>query len=110
MKDDRVYVQYILHALDDIVAYCDRGREAFMSDRMRQDATLRKLQVIGQAVRNLSEQTKSHQPEIPWKRIAGLRDKVIHNYFGVDLDIVSAVVQQDLPKMRPAVVALLRHG
>jgi uncharacterized protein with HEPN domain len=74
VKDDRVYLQHILDALDDIVAYCEKGRDAFMSDRMRQDATLRKLQVIGQAVKNLSEQIKSHQPEIPWKQIAGLRD------------------------------------
>ncbi len=96
--------------LDDIVAYCDSGREAFMSDRMRQDATLRKLQVIGQAVKNLSEQIRSRQPGIPRKQIAGLRDKVIHDYFGVDLAIVWAVVDKDLPKLRSSVVALLHDG
>lgn len=74
---------------------------------MRQDATLRKLEVIGQAVKNLSETIKSHQPEIPWKQIAGMRDKVIHDYFGVNLEIVWAVVQKELPKLRTAVEALL---
>lgn len=54
MKDDRVYLQHIRDALDDIAAYCGSDREAFMADRMRQDATLRKFEVIGQAVKNLS--------------------------------------------------------
>ena len=78
-------------ALVDIAAYCDVGREVFISDRMRQDATLRKLEIIGQAVKNLSDDTRSEQPDIPWKRIAGLRDKVIHDYLGVDLDVVWGV-------------------
>ena len=71
MKDDRV------DALDDIVRYCGTDRDAFFTDRMRQDATLRKLQVIGQAVKNLSNHTKALQPEIPWKQIAGMRDLAI---------------------------------
>mgnify|MGYP001214704715 FL=1 len=74
---------------------------------MRQDATLRKLEIIGQAVKNLSEDTRSRRPEIPWRQIAGMRDKVIHDYFGVNLEIVWAVVQKDLPALRLAVEALL---
>ena len=54
MKDDRVYLQHILDAINDIAAYCGEDRGAFFADRMRQDATLRKLEVIGQAVKNLS--------------------------------------------------------
>ena len=54
-----------------------------------------KLQVIGQAVKNLSDTSKSRQPHIAWKQIAGLRDKVIHDYFGVNLDIVWAVIEKD---------------
>jgi uncharacterized protein with HEPN domain len=74
---------------------------------MRQDATLRKLEVIGQAVKNLSEPTKSRRPEIPWKQIAGMRDKVIHGYFGVNLEIVWAVVERELPKLKMAITDLL---
>ena len=74
---------------------------------MRQDATLRKLEIVGQAVKNLSEQTRSRQPETPWKQIAGLRDKVIHDYFGVNLEIVWAVVEKDLPKLRVTIGTLL---
>jgi uncharacterized protein with HEPN domain len=108
MKDDRVYLQHIRDALQDIAAYCGSDHGGFLDDRMRQDATLRKLEVIGQAVKNLSEDTKSRQPEIPWKQIAGMRDKVIHDYFGVNLEIVWAVVQKELPKLRVAVEGLLK--
>ena len=83
MKDDRVYLEHIHDALGDIATYTAAGREVFLAERMRQDATLRKLEVIGQAVKNLSEGTKSRQPQIPWKQIAGMRDKVSHDYFGV---------------------------
>jgi uncharacterized protein with HEPN domain len=74
---------------------------------MRQDATIRKLQVIGEAVKSLSDTAKARQPHIPWKQIAGLRDKVIHDYFGVNLDIVWAVVEKDLPALRTAIDQLL---
>ena len=78
MKDDGVYLQHI-RELQDIDAYCGSDHEAFLSERMRQDATLRKLEIVGQAVKNLSDPTKSRQPDIPWKQIAGMRDKVIHD-------------------------------
>ena len=109
MKDDRVYLNHIHDALDDIATYTGAGRDVFLADRMRQDATLRKLEVIGQAVKNLSEATKSRQPHIPWKQIAGMRDKVIHDYFGVNLEIVWAVIEKDLPKLAQAVQTLLEN-
>jgi len=107
VKDDRVYLEHIRDALADIASYTSAGREAFFDERIRQDATLRKLEVIGQAVRNLSEDSKSRQPQIPWKQIAGMRDKVIHDYFGVNLEIVWAVVEKDLPPLTQAVRDLL---
>jgi uncharacterized protein with HEPN domain len=60
----------------------DVGDVPAAAERMRQDAAIRKFQVIGQAVKNLSDSSKSRQPHIPWKQIAGRRDKVIHDYFG----------------------------
>ena len=96
MRDDRVCLQHIRDAIEDILAYCGNDHDGFLGDRMRQDATLRKLEVIGQAAKNLSEQTKSREPEIPWKQIAW-RDRVSHDYFGVNLEIVWGVVQKELP-------------
>ena len=77
---------------------------------MRQDATLRKLEIIGQAVKNLSDETRSREPEIPWKQIAGMRDKVIHDYFGVNLEIVWAAVEKELPKLEQAIGRLLKRA
>ncbi len=107
MKDDRVYLEHIRDALADIGTYTSAGRDAFFEQRIRQDATLRKLEVIGQAVKNLSDDSKSRQPQIPWKQIAGMRDKVIHDYFGVNLEIVWAVVEKDLPQLMSAIRDLL---
>ena len=108
MSDDRVYLQHIRDALADIAAYTGAGRDAFFGQRMIQDATLRKLEIIGQAVKNLSDETRSREPEIPWKQIAGMRDKVIHDYFGVNLEIVWAVVEKELPKLKQAIGRLLQ--
>jgi uncharacterized protein with HEPN domain len=110
VRDDRVYLQHIRDAIEDITAYCGNDHDAFLVDRMRQDATLRKLEVIGQAAKNLSEETKLREPEIPWKQIAGMRDKVSHDYFGMNLEIVWGVVQKELPKLRAAIAALLEKS
>ena len=68
MRDDRAYLQHIRDAIDDVKGYASAGRAAFFDERMRQDATLRKLEVIGQAVKNLSGAMKSRQPDVPPQR------------------------------------------
>ncbi len=107
MKDDSVYLRHIRDALADISTYSAAGRDAFFAERMRQDAILRKLEIIGQAVKNLSDDSRSREPDIPWKRIAGMRDKVIHDYYGMNLEIVWAVVEQELPRLAAAIDRLL---
>jgi uncharacterized protein with HEPN domain len=78
-----------------------------MADRMRQDAVIRKLEIIGAAVKQISEATRQRRPEIPWKQIAGMRDRLTHAYFGVDLGLVWRVVERDLHALQAAVDALL---
>ena len=69
MKDDRVYLEHIRNAINDIIEYTQSGRDAFFADRMPQDATIRKPEVIGQAVKHLSDGCRSRRPEIPWKQL-----------------------------------------
>ena len=93
MRDERVYLLHALDALDAIIEYTADGREAFLSDRKTQDAVIRNIEIIGQAVKGLSEQTRALEPSVAWRQIAGMRDKLIHEYFGVDLTLVWDVVE-----------------
>ncbi|MDP1571027.1 MAG: DUF86 domain-containing protein [Vicinamibacterales bacterium] len=107
MKDERLYLGHIQEAIADIRIYAAVGEPVFLGDRMRQDAIIRKLEVIGEAVKQLSEPTRRRHPEIPWRQIAGMRDHLSHAYFGVDLRLVWRVVERDLHALDSAVTALL---
>ncbi len=107
MKDDKIYLQHIRDAVERIVSYTTEGREAFLADTQVQDAVARNLEIIGEAVKHLSDELRAKHPDIPWKRIAGMRDEMIHEYFGVDLNIVWNVVEQHLPPLLRKVNTLL---
>ena len=81
MKDDRIYLGHIRDAIDDIEECTSVGRDVFMTDRMGQDAVIRKIEIIGEAAKQLSSDTKDRRSEIPWKPMAGMRDRLIHHYF-----------------------------
>ena len=74
---------------------------------MIQDAVIRNLEVIGEAVKGLSEELRSTNPDVPWKQIAGMRDVLIHHYFGVKIETVWQVVVQHLPNLKQRVQQLL---
>ncbi len=107
MKDDRVYLQHIRDALGRILTYTASGRTAFLASPQAQDAVIRNLEILGEAVKHLSPELRQAHPEIPWKRIAGMRDEMIHEYFGVDLNIVWNVVAQHVPVLRTQIDRLL---
>lgn len=107
MNADRLYLAHIRDALKRIADYTSAGEDAFLTDSRTQDAVIRNLEVIGEAAKRISEQTKGVAPAIPWRVVAGLRDKLIHHYFGVDLGIVWAVVVHDLPAMHREIDRLL---
>lgn len=73
--------------------------QKFLRDTKTQDAVVRNLEIIGEAVKNIPSATYLKYPEIPWKKIAGLRDRLIHHYFGVNLDIVWTIVTEELPAL-----------
>lgn len=72
-----------------------------------QGAVIRNIEILGQAVKGLSAETRAHDDSIPWRQIAGMRDKLIHEYFGVDLNLVWDVVERELPTLRPRIAAVL---
>lgn len=107
MNSQRAYLLHALDAIDLVIEYTQDGHDAFLADRKTQDAVIRNTEVLGQAVKGLSEDTRAHDGSIPWRQIAGMRDKLIHEYFGVDLALVWDVVERELPTLRPRIAALL---
>ena len=108
MKDDRIYLIHIRDAIVQIYEYTVGGWEEFQKDRKGKDAVIRNFEIIGEAVKHLSSMLKTEHVDIPWKKIAGLRDELIHEYFGVDLKIVWGVIEHELPRLKEKVDLLLK--
>ncbi len=103
-RDDEIYAQHILDAISRIELYtAGIERSVFYSTPMMQHAIIRQLEIIGEATKMLSMDFRDHRPNIPWKNIAGMRDKLIHQYFGVDLDMVWGTAIEDTPLMKTAI-------
>lgn len=105
-RDESLYLADLLDAARRILSYTAGGRAEFFSDPKTQDAVIRNLEVMGEAVRGVSESTRRAHTEVPWTKIAGTRDRVIHGYFTVDLDIVWTIVENDLPPLLPKLESL----
>ncbi len=110
MKDDQVYLRHILDAIEKIESYISVGHDVFMTTSHWQDAVIRQLEIIGEATKRLSEDLRSRHAQVPWRRIAGLRDVLIHDYMGVDLEAVWEVALSYLPSLRTNVEAILRES
>ena len=107
-KDPRVFVEHIIDSILLIEEYAEGVSQAeFFKSRHLQDAIIRRLEIIGEAVKNLPMPFRSKYTDIPWKQIAGMRDILIHEYFDVDLVLTWRVVKQELPSIKKRLAALL---
>jgi len=88
MKRDQLYLKHILNAIEKIKEYAAVGYDDFMEYSHWQDAVIRQLEIVGEAAKRISMDLRDHYPEVPWRRIAGLKDVLIHDYMGVDLEAV----------------------
>jgi uncharacterized protein with HEPN domain len=106
---DRTYLQHILDAIGRIELYLTGIElDRFLATPLVQDAVVRQLEIIGEATKRLTEDTRAKAPETPWRKIAGMRDKLTHDYMGTDLNAVWTTTQTDLAQLRRVVEALLR--
>jgi uncharacterized protein with HEPN domain len=109
-RDSRVYLEDILEASRKITAYTrNLSKAAFLEDEKTIDAVVRNLEVIGEAVKKLPEDLRAQHSAVEWKKIAGLRDILIHEYFGLDAEIVWDIVQNKVPALDREVRAMLNE-
>lgn len=83
--------------------------EEFRKDKKTQDAVIRNIEIMGEATKKLSEDMRNDNPNIPWKNIAGTRDKLIHSYFGVNIDIIWSIVQIEIPSLLPKIERIYQN-
>jgi uncharacterized protein with HEPN domain len=109
-RDDSAYLKHILDAILQIEEYV-RGvsLEQFKQTKLVQDGVIRELEIIGEASRNLSTELCQSHPETPWKHIIGLRNRIIHAYFDIDLLAVWEIVTEDLPLLKEQVKRILQE-
>ena len=100
-KDDAVYLKHILDAINRIEEYTQNIKHRdFIKNHLIQDGVIRQIEIIGEAAKRVSNGIKEKYKDIPWKDIVGMRNKLIHNYFGVDIDAVWETVKKDIPVLK----------
>jgi len=110
-RADKDFLSDIQEAICRIMEYsAGMTYQAFLEDTKTQDAIIRNLEIIGEAVKNLSKELQEGHADIPWKSMAGVRDRLIHHYFGVSLDIVWQIVTNELPEVASQLEEVLRTG
>jgi len=107
---DSPYLKHILDAINDIEeSIGNKTKEEFIKDKDTKDATVRRLEIIGEATKNISSALKRKYPNVEWKKIGGARDVMIHAYFSVDLNIVWSIAKNDIPKLKKQVQDILEN-
>jgi uncharacterized protein with HEPN domain len=107
LKDSRIYLEHIIDEISLIRSVCTTLTfEEFTTSREKEHIITRALEIIGEAAKNVPEKVQKQHPEIPWKFMAGLRDKIIHGYFAINYDIVWDVITRKIPELEPKLRAI----
>ena len=110
-KDPKIFLQHILESIERIEEFTKNiSKEDFLKSTETQDAVIRRLEIIGEATKNLPKGFIQKYPEIPCGELARLRDKLIHGYFGVDLNLTFEIVNKDLPKLKKQISKIVKEN
>lgn len=108
-KNDLMFIEHILDSIYAIEEFSKNiDLEELISNRMKQSAIIREMEIIGEAVKNVSDDLKNKYSLVFWKKIAGTRDKMIHNYFGINFDIVLNILKNDVPVLKNQIEEIKR--
>jgi uncharacterized protein with HEPN domain len=110
-RSSKIVLQDILASIEKIQQYTNGlDYEGFVSRSMVVDAVVRNIEIIGEASKNMPEDTRGESPQIPWKQMAGIRNRIVHEYFGVDVSIIWFVVENELPLLKIEIENLLKDS
>jgi uncharacterized protein with HEPN domain len=100
-KEPKIFLEHILNSIEEIYNHIgEMGKDEFFEDVKTQDSVIRRMQIIGEAVKNIPDKFRINYPDIPWKDMAGLRDVLVHEYFDVDLEEIWALLSNDLKDLK----------
>ena len=109
MRDDRERLLDIQEAIESVQKYAARGKAAFRNDELIQTWVLHHIQILGEAAARVSDDFQERYPDIPWFKIIGMRNILVHDYFNIDINAVWSVVENDLPVLYDQITQLLRQ-
>jgi len=100
-KNSKIFLTHILNSINLVEEYLKgKSKLDFLNSIQLQDSVIRRIEIIGEAIKNIPNDIKKNYNQIPWKEITGMRDILIHQYFGVDLDLTWQVIDKDLPRLK----------
>ncbi len=111
MKDNMIFVKHIMESINFIEQFTEGFTEKeFLKDFKTQAAVIEMIQIIGEASKNISEDFRSKYPDIPWRQMARTRDKLIHGYFSVDLNLTWDVIRKDIPDLKEKISKIINEN
>ncbi|MBS3065535.1 DUF86 domain-containing protein [Candidatus Pacearchaeota archaeon] len=109
-KEDIIFIEHILDSINAIENFSkDISKEELISNRLKQSAIVREIEIVGEAVKNISKKLKKKHTEVEWKDIVGTRDKMIHHYFSVDINVIWEIVKTDIPELKSKVLKIKKE-
>ncbi|HLD55037.1 MAG TPA: DUF86 domain-containing protein [Candidatus Nanoarchaeia archaeon] len=108
-KDPLIFIKHILENIDIIEEFSkNSSKQEIFKDKQKQYAIIRAIEIIGEAAKNLPNSFTKKYSEVNWKEIIGTRDKLIHQYFGIDLDIIWSIIKRDIPKLKKEIQGIIK--